>query len=56
MLKARDHYKEAASVYFRISGEVMPNLDILVDDNPFVTVAFCFLWIMCNCEKIHSKH
>lgn len=35
MLKARDQYKEAASVYFRISGEVMPNLDILVDDNPY---------------------
>lgn len=25
MLKTRDQYKEAASVYFRISGEVIPH-------------------------------
>lgn len=24
MLKARDQFKDAAAVYFRISGEVMP--------------------------------
>lgn len=29
MLKTRDQYKEAASVYFRISGEVMLNLLVI---------------------------
>lgn len=50
MLKARDQYKDAAGVYFRISGEVMP---IILDIELMGNCALLSETYLCQ-DPLHS--